>query len=158
MVVGAVGTASKVEVARPNCDHVICLTDGPWVEKVKALTDGRGVHVVYDSVGKDTVMQSLDALRPRGMLVSFGQSSGKPPPLEIIALGGMRSLFVTRPTLFAYLTTRAELEQSAGALFEVIRSGAVKVKEPSRFPLAQAEEAHRALEGRGTTGSLVLVP
>ena len=157
-VIGAVGTPSKVPLAEPNCHHVISLADGPWVEKVKALTGGRGVNVVYDSVGKDTVMQSLDALVPRGMLVSFGQSSGKPPPLEIISLGGMRSLFLTRPTLHAYVATRAELEQCADALFEVIRSGAVQVKAPRTFPLSEAQEAHRALEGRQTSGSVVLIP
>ncbi|MDP2269409.1 MAG: quinone oxidoreductase [Archangium sp.] len=157
-VIGAVGTPSKVPLAKPSCHHVISLADGPWVEKVKALTGGRGVNVVYDSVGKDTVMQSLDALVPRGMLVSFGQSSGKPPPLEIISLGGMRSLFLTRPTLHAYVATREELELCAAALFEVIGSGAVHVKAPRTFPLSEAQEAHRALEGRQTSGSVVLIP
>ncbi len=157
-VIGAVGTPSKVALAAPNCHHVISLAEGPWVEKVKALTGGEGVQVVYDSVGKDTLMQSLDALVSRGMLVSFGQSSGKPPPLYIVALGGMRALFLTRPSLHAYVHTRAELEQCAAALFEVIRSGAVKVTPPTVFPLSEVQRAHRALEGRQTTGSVVLLP
>jgi NADPH:quinone reductase len=157
-VIGAVGTSSKAPLAAPNCDHVISLAEGPWVEKVKALTGGQGVQVVYDSVGKDTLMHSLDALAPRGMLVSFGQSSGKAPPLDILSLGGMRSLYVTRPTLHAYVHTRAELERSAAALFEVIRKGVVKVAAPRTVPLRDAAAAHRALEGRQTTGSMVLIP
>lgn len=158
LVIGAVGTPSKAPLAAPNCHHVISLAEGPWVEKVKALTGGWGVQVAYDSVGKDTLMQSLDALAPRGMLVSFGQSSGKPPPIDILSLGGMRSLFLTRPTLFAYLTTRVELELSAAALFEVIASGAVKVNPPQVFALKDAQQAHEALEGRKTSGSVILVP
>jgi NADPH:quinone reductase len=157
-VIGAVGSPHKVPLAAPNCHHVISLSDGPWVEKVKALTSGHGVQVVYDSVGKDTLLQSLDALAPRGMLVSFGQSSGKAPPLDVLSLGGMRSLYVTRPTLHAYVHTRAELEQSAAELFEVIRSGAVKVNPPRTMALSEAQEAHRALEGRQTSGSIVLLP
>ena len=157
-VIGAVGSPGKVALAASTCHHVICLSEGPWVDKVKALSGGLGVHVVYDSVGKDTVPQSLDALRARGLLVSFGQSSGKPEPLDLLSLGGMRSLFVTRPTLHAYNHTRAELEQSAAALFAVIRAGHVKVKPPRVFPLADAQQAHRALEGRETTGSVVMVP
>jgi NADPH:quinone reductase len=158
VVIGAVGRREKAEVAAANCDHVIVLSEGPWVEKVKALTDGKGVSVVYDSVGKDTLLHSLDALAPRGMLVSFGQSSGKAAPLDLISLGGPRSLYVTRPTMGAYVATRAELEQSAGALFEVIAKGKVKVKPPQTFKLKDVQQAHRALEGRETTGSVVLLP
>ncbi len=157
-VIGAVGSPHKVALAAPNCDSVIALTEGPWVEKVKALTGGHGAQVVYDSVGKDTLLQSLEALAPRGMLVSFGQSSGKPPPIEVLSLGGMRSLYLTRPTLHAYNHTRAELEQSAAALFEVVKSRKVEVKTPQIFALADASQAHRALEGRQTSGSVVLVP
>ena len=156
-VIGAVGSRHKVALAEPNCHHVICLADGPWVEQVKQLSLGRGVQVAYDSVGKDTLLHSLDALAPRGMLVAFGQSSGKPAPLDISALAA-RSLFLTRPTLFAYIVTRAELEESAGAVFDVIRSGAVKVSPPTVMPLAEAVAAHRALEGRQTSGSVVLIP
>lgn len=155
-VIGAVGTPSKVALAQPNCDHVINLAEGAWVEKVKALNGGAGVQVAYDSVGKDTVMQSLEVLAPRGMLVSFGQSSGKPPPIDILSLGGARSLFLSRPSLHAWVQTRAELEESATALFEVLRSGAVKVNPPRTFALSDAAEAHRALEGRQTTGSVIL--
>lgn len=157
-VIGTVGSPAKVATAAANCHHVIDLSQGPWVEKVKSLTGGKGVQIAYDSVGKDTLMQSLDALVSRGTLVSFGQSSGKPPPLDVISLGGMRSLFLTRPTLFAYVSTREELETSAAALFEVIRSGAVRVAPPTTFKLSEAQEAHRALESRKTTGSLVLIP
>lgn len=157
-VIGTVGSAAKVPIAQASCDHVIDLSQGPWVEQVKALTGGQGVRVAYDSVGKDTLLHSLDALMNRGTLVSFGQSSGKPAPLDIGALGGLRSLFVTRPSLFAYVATRAELEESAAALFEVIRSGAVKVAPPTTFALSEAQAAHRALEGRQTTGSVVLLP
>lgn len=157
MVIGTVGRAEKVELAKQGCDHVL-LTNGDWVEQAKALTGGRGVDVVYDSVGKDTFMGSLDALRSRGMLVSFGQASGKPPPLDVVALGGMRSLFVSRPALHAWVHERAELEQRANALFDVLRSGHVKVAAPQQFKLADVAEAHRALEGRKTTGSVVLIP
>jgi len=157
-VIGTVGSSAKVATAAANCHHVIDLSQGPWVEKVKALTGGKGVQIAYDSVGKDTLLHSLDALVNRGTLVSFGQSSGKPAPLDVISLGGMRSLFLTRPSLFAYVSTREELEASAAALFDVIRSGVVKVAPPTTFKLSDAPEAHRALEGRKTTGSLVLIP
>ena len=158
VVIGAVGRREKAEFAAPNCDHVIVLSEGPWVEKVKALTAGKGVSVVYDSVGKDTLLQSLDALAPRGTLVSFGQSSGKAAPLDLMSLGGPRSLYVTRPTMGAYVATRAELEQSAGALFAMISTGKVVVKPPRTFKLKDVQSAHRALEGRETTGSVVLLP
>lgn len=157
-VIGTVGSSAKVATAAANCHHVIDLSQGPWVEKVKALTGGKGVQIAYDSVGKDTLMLSLDALVSRGTLVSFGQSSGKPAPIDVLALGGMRSLFLTRPTLHAYVHTREELEASAEALFGVVRSGAVKVAPPTIFKLSEAAEAHRALESRKTTGSLVLIP
>lgn len=157
-VIGAVGSAEKAALAAPHCDHVVLTSSEGWVGQVKALTDGRGVDVAYDSVGKDTLAGSLEALAPRGMLVSFGQSSGKPPLLDINALGGPRSLFVTRPSLFAYIATRAELEASSSALFAVLRSGAVKLAPPRSFALSEVQAAHRALEGRQTTGSVVLMP
>lgn len=157
-VIGLVGRAEKAVLAAPHCDFVLVTSEGPWVEKVKALTDGRGVQAVFDSVGKDTFQQSLDSLAPRGTLVSFGQSSGKPPPFDLQVLGGLRSLFVTRPSLFAYISTRAELEASAQALFAVLRSGAVKLARPATFMLSEVQAAHRALEGRETTGSVVLIP
>ncbi len=158
-VIGVVGTASKAELAAScGAHHVVVLEKQNLVEAVKALTQGRGADVVYDSVGKTTLAQSLDALRPRGLLVSFGQSSGMPEPLALSSLGGQRSLYVTRPSLHAYTHHREELVASAESLFEVVRKGIVKVRPPMTFPLEQAAEAHRALEGRRTTGSVVLVP
>lgn len=155
-VIGTVGSAAKVELAKANCDHVVT-TDGDWVAAVKALAPN-GVDAVFDSIGKDTLMKSLDALRNRGMLVSFGQSSGKPPAIEMGMLGGIRSLFVTRPSLHSWNHDRATLELRAKALFDVVKSGAVKVAKPMQFKLADVAEAHRALEGRKTTGSVVLIP
>ncbi len=157
-VIGVVGRREKAALAARACHHVIVLAEEHLVARVKALTHGVGAQVVYDSVGKDTVPASLDALAPRGMLVSFGQSSGKPAPLDLVSLGGLRSLYVSRPALFAYVATRAELELSAGALFEVLRAGHVKVEPPRTFALADAAAAHRALEARETTGSVVLLP
>ncbi len=156
-VIGVVGRAEKVALAQAaGAHHVVLQAD--FVAQTKALTGGRGVDVVYDSVGKDTLPGSLETLRPRGMLVSFGQASGKPAPFELGTIGGPRSLFITRPSLFAYVEARAELQASAVALFEVITRGVVKVPPPTTFPLAEAAQAHRALEARQTTGSVVLVP
>jgi NADPH2:quinone reductase len=124
---------------------------------VRELTGGRGVDVVYDSVGKDTVALSLDCLRPRGMLVSFGNASGKPEPIDLLTLGQKGCLFVTRPTLHVYNHERGELLASAAALFDRIAQGSVKIQART-LPLAQVVEAHRLLESRTTTGSLVLVP
>lgn len=157
-VIGVVGRREKAALAARYCHHVIVLAEEDLVARVQELTFGLGAHVVYDSVGKDTVPASLDALAPRGTLVSFGQSSGKPAPLDLVALGGPRSLYVTRPSLHAYTHTRAELEQSAAALFDVLQRGVVKVEPPRTFPLAEAAAAHRALEARETTGSVVLLP
>ncbi len=156
-VIGVVGREEKIALAKAaGAHHVVLQAD--FVAQAKALTQGRGVDVVYDSVGKDTFLGSLDALRSRGTLVSFGQSSGKAAPLDVNAIGGPRSLFVTRPSLFAYVSTRAELEASATALFDVIRRGVVKVPKPTTFPLREVAAAHRALEARQTTGSVVLCP
>ncbi len=158
-VIGTVGSEAKAAIARRHgCDEVVVLPGEGLVAKVKALTGGNGVPVVYDSVGKDTLAQSLDCLAPRGLLVSFGQSSGKPAPLDLGSIGGARSLYVTRPSLHAYTHSREELLESAQALFGVLASGAVKVEAPRTFRLRDAAEAHRALEGRQTTGSVVLVP
>jgi NADPH2:quinone reductase len=158
-VIGVVGSEAKAALARTcGAQHVVVTPGQSLVDEVRRLTGGRGVDVVYDSVGKDTLHASLDALRPRGLLVSFGQSSGLPPPLALSALGGARSLFVTRPSLHAYVHTRAELEASAQALFDVVARGVVKVAAPTVFPLEDVGAAHRALEGRQTTGSVVLVP
>lgn len=153
-VIGAVGSEAKARLARAHCDEVV-LTSGDWVSAVKKLGP---VHTVYDSVGKDTFEGSLEVLAQRGTLVSFGQSSGKVPPLDLLRIGGERSLYVTRPSMHAYTATRDELLASTRALFEVLTSGVVKLDAPQTFSLAQVAEAHRALEGRQTTGSVVLLP
>lgn len=156
-VIGAVGSEAKAKLARAHCDEVV-LTSGDWVSQVKALTKNEGVRTVFDSVGKDTVPGSLEVLARRGMLVSFGQSSGKADPLDLISIGGARSLYVTRPSMHAYVHSREEIEQSSKALFAVLESGAVKLNPPQTFALSDAADAHRALEGRKTTGSVVLLP
>ena len=159
MVIGTVGSESKVAIAtKAGCDHVIVLSNAHLADQVREITNGAMVHVVYDSIGKDTFSESLESLARRGMLVSFGQSSGLVPPVDLLTLGGPRSLFLTRPSLFAYIATRAELVESSNALFDVI---ARKVLTPSigqRFALKDAAASHQALESRKTAGSTVLVP
>ena len=157
-VIGVVGSRAKAQRARDQgCDHVVVSTEEDFVARVKDLTAGRGVEAVYDSVGRTTFRGSLECLATRGVLVLFGQSSG---PVEAFdpALLAKGSLFLTRPSLFAYVATRPELEASAAALFDVLRSGAVRAPEPARVPLLDAADAHRALEARRTTGATVLVP
>lgn len=157
-VIGTVGSEEKAALAREaGCDHVIVLSKEDVVARVKELTSGRGADVVYDGVGKDTFEKSLDCLRPRGMLVSFGQSSGAVPPFDVMALSRKGALYLTRPTLNHYTSTRAELEESAAALFDAIRSG-VRVAARQSWPLKDGAEAHRALEGRRTTGASLLLP
>lgn len=156
--IGTVGSEEKAVLARAHgCDEIVLYRTEPLVERVRALTNGRGVDVVYDSVGKDTVPLSLDCLRPRGMLVSFGNASGKPDPIDLLALGQKGCLFVTRPSLHVYNHEREEMLASASALFEVIERGAVKVATRT-LPLSSVAEAHALLESRTTTGSLVLIP
>src|SRR5690606_596395 len=158
-VIGTVGSEAKVELARAHgCAHVIRYDQEDVVARVREITDGKGVPVVYDSVGQATFEQSLDCLAPFGMLVSFGQSSGKIPPVDLGILSQKGSLYVTRPTLVTYTAQRADLVASANELFEVVQSGAVRIQVNQRFPLRDAAEAHRALEGRRTTGSTVLLP
>ena len=158
-VIGTVGSDEKAELARAHgCDHPIVYTRENFTERVRELTDGAGVPVVYDSVGRDTFEGSLDCLRPQGMLVSFGQSSGKIDPFDIGILSARGSLYITRPTLMTYTASRADLESSAQALFDVVGSGAVRITVNRTFPLAEAADAHRALESRQTTGSTVLLP
>lgn len=158
-VIGTVSTDEKAELARANgCAHPIVYTREDFISRVRELTDGRGVDVVYDSVGRDTFSRSLDCLRPLGLLVSFGQSSGAIPPFEIGVLAAKGSLFLTRPTLATYTADREALLATARELFEVVESGAVSVPVRQTWPLKEAAEAHRALEGRRTTGSSVLVP
>jgi NADPH2:quinone reductase len=156
-VIGTVGSEEKAALARENgCDHVVVYTREPVTERVRAITGGKGVRVVYDSVGKDTFMQSLDCLRPRGLLVLFGQSSGLVPPFDPSLLAAKGCLYLTRPTLFVYTATRPELLAAAEDLFAITRSGGVKIRVAQSFPLPAAADAHRALEGRRTTGSTVL--
>lgn len=158
-VIGTAGGSEKTALAKTlGCAHVIDYRAEDFVARVKEITKNRGVDVVYDSVGKDTFPGSLDCLKPRGLWASFGQSSGSVPDFPISLLGQKGSLFATRASLFAYIATRPELLASAEDLFAVIASGAVKVDIGARIPLSDAADAHRALEGRSTTGSTILIP
>jgi NADPH2:quinone reductase len=158
-VLGTVGSEAKAELARAHgCDVPIRYDREDVVARVRELTDGKGVPVVYDSVGKSTFERSLDCLAPRGMLVAFGQSSGNIPPLNLGLLSQKGSLYVTRPTLVTYTAARDDLLASAKELFEVVQSGAVKIEIRQTFALRDAADAHRALEGRQTTGSTLLLP
>ena len=156
-VIGTVGVESKVAPARDaGAAHVLVLGED-WEKKVREIAPA-GVPVVYDSVGKDTFEASLTCLKPRGLMVSFGNSSGAVPPFSPGVLAAKGSLFLTRPTLFHYIATRPDLERAAAELFAVMQSGAVKVAVNQRFPMAEAKAAHDALEGRKTTGATVLIP
>jgi NADPH2:quinone reductase len=158
-VIGTVGDDAKIELAQEHgCDHVINYTKENFVERVRALTGGMGVPVVYDSVGKATFAGSLDCLQPRGLLVSFGQSSGVVPPVDLLQLSAKGSLFLTRPVLNSYTPTHVDLRENAEELFSVVASGAVKIKIKHVYPLAEAARAHKDLEARKTTGSSVLIP
>ena len=158
-VIGTAGSDEKAALARAHgAEHVIVYTRDRFPEKVRELTGGKGVPVVYDSVGKTTFMGSLDCLRPRGVMVLFGTASGPVPPLDLGLLSQKGSLYVTRPSLAHYTATRAELEETAAGLFDAVRSGKVKIEISRTYPLAQAAQAHRDLEARKTTGSLVLLP
>jgi len=158
-VIGTVGSAQKAELARAHgCEHVIDYSRENFVERVKEITGGRGVPVVYDSVGKDTWPASLDCLQPLGMMVSFGNASGPIPPLNTGELASRGSLFFTRPTLMSYTATRADLLASANDLFDAVLTGKVRIEIRQRYPLAEAAQAHRDLEARRTTGSTVLIP
>ena len=158
VVIGTVGSDAKRAIAEAHgCDHVIVTSHENIAARVAEITGGAGVPVVYDGVGADTWQASLACLRPRGVFVTFGNASG-PVPAFAPALLTPKSLYVTRPTLNSYVATTPELRASANALFEVILSGAVKVSEPSVYPLALAAQAHRDLEARKTTGSLILRP
>lgn len=158
-LIGTVGSAEKAELAKAHgYEHVINYRDEDFVARVNEITDGKKCDVVYDSVGKDTFEGSLDCLRVRGMFVSFGQSSGAIPPFNLATLSQKGSLFATRPTLFQYIAKREELVESANALFDVVKSGTVKIVINQRYPLAEAGKAHADLEGRKTTGTTVLIP
>lgn len=158
-VIGTVSTDEKARLAAEHgCHHPLVSTRDDVRARVRELTGGRGVPVVFDSVGKDTFEISLDCLAPRGTLVSFGNASGKPPPLDLGVLAAKGSLYVTRPTLMSYTATRRELLDSAAAVFDEIAAGRLQVRIGARWPLAEVAQAHRALEGRKTTGSSLLVP
>jgi NADPH2:quinone reductase len=158
-VIGTVGSEEKAERARKaGCKHVIVTSKEKFVERVKEITKGKGVPVVYDGVGKDTFMDSLDCLQPRGLMVSFGNASGPVPPVNLGILAQKGSLFVTRPTLFNYTATREDLLKAASDLFSVVKRGAVKIAINHTYPLREAAQAHRDLEARRTTGSIVLIP
>ena len=158
-VIGTAGSPDKVELAKAHgFDHVIDYSREDFAARVKEITDGRLCDVVYDSVGKDTFPGSLDCLRPRGMFVAFGQSSGPIPPFSINLLQQKGSLYATRPTLFTYIARRADLEEASAALFDVIAKGIVKVAINQRYQLAEAARAHADLEARRTTGVSALIP
>lgn len=158
-VIGTVGSDEKAELARQHgCDHAIVYTRENVSSRVRELTGGEGVAVVYDSIGKDTFMDSLACLRPLGMMVTFGNASGPVAPFDPGLLGKMGSLFLTRPSLFAYSALRDDLLMMAEELFSVVLSGQVRLSINQRFPLQDAATAHRELEARRTTGSTVLVP
>lgn len=155
-VIGTVGSDAKAELAKANgCHHTIVYTREDFVARVHEITGGAKLPVVFDSVGKDTFMKSLDCLRPMGLMVLFGQSSGALPPVDLGVLAGKGSLYVTRPTLNNYTAKRQDLLASAAELFEVVGSGAVKISINQTYPLSEAVQAHRDLEGRKTTGSTV---
>ncbi len=159
-VIGSVGTEAKAELARANgCQHPLVLDPAApmrFVEKVVELTGGKKVPAVYDSIGKDTVALSLDCLAPLGLLVSFGASSGPPPPLELGVLAQKGSLYVTRPTLATYVAKREDLLAGAAEVLDLVRRGVLRANLKQEYPLAAAAEAHRALEARRTTGASVL--
>jgi len=158
-VIGTVGSAAKGELARAHgCDHVINYSTENFTQRVREITGGEGVPVVYDGVGKDTFMGSLDSLRPLGMMVSYGNASGPVPPFDLLLLSQKGSLFVTRPTLMSYTAKRADLEALGGELFDVVGSGKVRVEVNQTYPLAEAAQAQRDLEARKTTGSTILLP
>lgn len=158
-VIGTVSTEAKAALAKEaGADHMILYTQTDFLAEVKKLTDGRGLDVVYDSVGKTTFDKSLDCLRPRGYLVLFGQSSGPVPPFDPGKLAAKGSLFLTRPSLVHYTLERAELLQRANDIFNWTAAGKLKVRIDKTFPMAEAAEAHRQLEGRKTTGKLLLLP
>jgi len=157
-VIATVGSDEKAALAKQNgAEHVIVYTREDFKTRVRELYP-EGVPVVYDSVGKSTFEGSLDCLAVRGLLVSFGNASGKPPPIEVGTLAAKGSLFLTRPTLYSYIRTRQELLDASHALFDMLKKGRLTTQISQRFPLSEAAAAHSALEGRGTTGQLLLIP
>lgn len=158
-MIGTVGSDAKAAIAKEHgCTHTIVYTRENFTERVKALTGGKGVPVVYDGVGKDTFPASLDCLSPRGLFVSFGNASGSVPPFDILLLSQKGSLYATRPTLFTYAAKREDVTAMAGELFELVLAGKIKSHARQTFALKDAADAHRALESRATTGATVLLP
>jgi NADPH2:quinone reductase len=158
-LIGTVSTEEKAALAREHgAAHTILYTKEDFVARVNEITGGKKVPVVYDSVGKDTFLKSLDCLQVRGLMVIFGNSSGPTPPLDVGILNTKGSLYVTRPSLMGYVSKRDELLASARELFEMALSGKVKVGPRQTYALKDAQQAHRDLEGRKTTGSIILVP
>jgi NADPH2:quinone reductase len=158
-VIGTVGSEEKAELAKAHgCHHTIDYTREDFVVRVKELTGGQGVPVVYDGVGKTTFLKGLDCLRPRGLMVLFGAASGAPEPLDLGLLAAKGSLYVTRPTLATYTAKREDVMASAADLFDAVKNGGVTFTVNQRFALKDTADAHRALESRATTGSTVLVP
>jgi len=158
-VLATVSTEEKAKLAREaGADEIILYAKSDFEAETRRLTNGQGLHVIYDSVGKTTFEGSLNCLRPRGLLALFGGSSGAVPPFDLIALSQKGSLYVTRPTLVNYIATREELMSRSGAVFAMISSGKLKLRIAHTYPLAEAQRAHRELEGRKTTGKLLLLP
>ncbi|WP_425452673.1 quinone oxidoreductase family protein [Paracoccus lutimaris] len=158
-VIGTVSTEEKAQYARARgCDHVVLYTRDDFRDEVRRLTDGKGVRVVYDSVGAETFERSLDCLQPRGTLVSFGESSGPVDPVNVSTLGAKGSLFLTRPSIAHYTADRREFETAADRLFAAIRDGLLTVDQPRCYPLSDAAEAHADVEARRTMGAVVLLP
>ncbi|KAF1020276.1 MAG: Quinone oxidoreductase 1 [Paracidovorax wautersii] len=158
-LIGTAGSDEKCELAKAHgAAHAINYRTEDFVARVKDITEGRGVKVVYDSVGKDTFEKSLDCLRPFGLLASFGNGSGPVPPINLAQLGAKGSLYVTRPTLFTHIATRESTQEMANELFEVVGSGQVKIPIHQRYALVDVQQAHRDLESRKTTGASVLIP
>jgi NADPH2:quinone reductase len=157
-IIGTVSSEEKAKLAKANgCTHTINYRTEDFVARVKELTDGRGVDAAYDSVGKDTFPGSLDCLKPRGLWVSFGNSSGPVPPFELGILAQKGSLYATRPTLFTHIASREALLENANDLFDAVRLGRVKIQVSKTYPMSEAAQAHRDLEARATTGSIVLL-
>ncbi|MBS1269673.1 MAG: Quinone oxidoreductase 1 [Gammaproteobacteria bacterium] len=158
-VIGTVGSDEKAEIAGSHgCEHTVLYTREDFLERVKTITEGAGVDVVYDSVGQDTFTRSLDSLKPLGMLALFGQSSGPVAPLDLGLLAAKGSLFITRPTLFHYTASVEDLDRTAAELLELVGNGTIRIEVNQTYPLEDAAQAHRELEARKTTGSSVLLP
>jgi NADPH:quinone reductase len=158
-MIGTVGSDEKAALAKAHgCTHVINYNTENFVERVKEITGGKGVPVVYDSIGKDTFIGSLDCLSPLGMMVSYGNASGPVPPFSLQELASRGSLFITRPTLFSYISSREDVDTMAAELFGMVESGKIKIEINQRYALADVAQAHRDLESRKTTGSSILIP